>query len=237
MNLPYPQAILIDLDDTILELNTSVDKCWKIVCSRFASVTTGLTTEKLLYSIDEIRSWYWNDPERHREGRLKLLDARREMVKVALASLEVDDNALAGAIAVAYGEEMDKHMAPFPGTIETLRHLHRHKLKMALLTNGSSALQRKKIDRFDLAQYFDLILIEEEAGYGKPDQRIFLQALSQLAVDAAEAWMVGDDLERDIAGAQQAGIFTFWVDSKPIQPAIKSEVIPDRTIRSLTELI
>ena len=237
MELEYPKAILIDLDDTILEINSKVDQSWRAVCNRYASTTRGLTSAKLLTAINEVRDWYWTDPARYREGRLQLLNARREVVKLALVKLGINDEKLAVEIADAYGHEMDKHMAPFPGAIETLRHLRSKKIKLALLTNGSSALQRRKIDRFELAQYFDFILIEEESGYGKPDERIFRDALEQLGVAAADTWMVGDDLDRDIAGAKEAGIFTFWVDSKKGIDAAASPVKPDMVIRSLSELI
>jgi HAD superfamily hydrolase (TIGR01458 family) len=41
---------------------------------------------------------------------------------------------------------------------------------------------------------------------GKPDHAFFEQALSQIGVAAQDAVMVGDDIENDIAGAQQAGL-------------------------------
>ncbi|HLI71437.1 MAG TPA: TIGR01458 family HAD-type hydrolase [Ktedonobacteraceae bacterium] len=41
---------------------------------------------------------------------------------------------------------------------------------------------------------------------GKPNRAFFEQALFSLGIPAAEAVMVGDDLENDIRGAQQAGL-------------------------------
>jgi len=37
-------------------------------------------------------------------------------------------------------------------------------------------------------------------------------AMEKLSVRPEQAWMVGDDLARDIAGAQDAGIFSIWHD-------------------------
>ena len=67
--------------------------------------------------------------------------------------------------------------------------------RLALLTNGGSKGQRLKIDRFNLAMLFDVILIEGEVGFGKPDPRIYTKALAALDVPASEAWMIGDNLE------------------------------------------
>ena len=44
--------------------------------------------------VDAIRKtskWYWDDPDRHREGRLRLDAARREVVRLALRELGVED--------------------------------------------------------------------------------------------------------------------------------------------------
>jgi len=236
LHLTYPRAIFFDLDDTILALNKSVNKCWQIVCKSFAS-QVDLGPEKLLAAIDKTRTWYWGDPDRHREGRLKLYAARREMVNLALQSLGINDTTAADSLADAYGVEMEKHMVPFPGARETLEHLKRGKVLLALLTNGASEIQRRKIDRFNLAPFFNIILVEEEMGFGKPDERVFLKALHHFGLSPDQAWMVGDDLERDIDGAQKAGIFSWWVDSKDGFSSRASEIKPDRTIKAIRELL
>jgi putative hydrolase of the HAD superfamily len=166
-----------------------------------------------------------------------LYAARREVVNLALQSLGINDTAAAYGLADDYGVEMEKYTAPFPGAMETLEHWKRSKVLLALLTNGASEIQRRKIDRFGLAPLFNIILIEEEMGFGKPDERVFHKALHHFGLGPGDAWMVGDDLERDIAGAQGAGIFSFWVDyrDKGLHPS--SPIRPDRTIRLISELM
>ncbi len=67
-------------------------------------------------------------------------------------------------------------------------------------------MQRSKINRFGLADLFDLILIEGEVGFGKPDPRVYERALESLGVAAGDTWMVGDNLEWDVAEPQRQGI-------------------------------
>src|SRR5207245_470771 len=69
-------------------------------------------------------------------------------------------------------------------------------LPLALVTNGDAVQQRDKIERHDLARYFDAILIEGEFGCGKPEERVYREALRRLGVGSEGAWMVGDPLER-----------------------------------------
>ena len=49
--------------------------------------------------------------------------------------------------------------------------------------------------------------------------------------------MVGDDLERDVSGAQKSGIFGIWLDWAEKGLPDSSTVRPDRTISSLSELL
>ena len=54
-------------------------------------------------------------------------------------------------------------------------------------------------DRFHLDRFFDCIVVEGEFGCGKPDERVFRHALSTVACDACDAWMIGDNLECQVA--------------------------------------
>jgi ribonucleotide monophosphatase NagD (HAD superfamily) len=47
---------------------------------------------------------------------------------------------------------------------------------------------------------------KEATVLGKPDRAFFEQALLAIGVAADESIMVGDDIENDVAGAQQAGL-------------------------------
>lgn len=232
-----PRAILFDLDDTILADSVNGDRCWRIVCDRFAAEVPGLSPDRLMAEIDRMRTWYWSDPDRHRRGRLDLDRARQELVGLALEALGVDAPGLAGRIAHEFSALRYEAIRPFPGAIETLRRLRERGVRLALLTNGSGAAQRRKIDRFGLAPLFDCVVIEGEFGAGKPDERVYRHACDQLGVAPAEAWMVGDRLDWDVAGPQGLGILGIWVDTLGQGLPPSSPVRPDRIIRSLAELL
>ena len=108
--------------------------------------------------------------------------------------------------------EREQRVHVFPGALDTLSRWRRSGIPLALLTNGSSEFQRRKIDRFSLEPYFDAIFVEGELGFGKPDSRVFRAALAALGSDPAESWMVGDSLEADIRPALEIGLTTVWVD-------------------------
>jgi putative hydrolase of the HAD superfamily len=237
MNDPLPKAILLDLDNTILALSASADPCWQSVCERFAIQMEGVTPAELFEAIKEIRVWYWGDAKRHRRGRLNLSKARREIVAAALLRLNIDAPTLANEIADTFAREREAALQPMPGAIDALQRLRGRGVRLALITNGNAEGQRRKIERFELAERFDCIVIEGEFGVGKPDERIYRHALEALNVRPEETWMVGDNLEWDVSAPQRLGILGIWLDHAGQGLPETSQVRPDRTIRSLSELI
>ena len=123
-----------------------------------------------------------------------------------------------------------------PGAIETLEALGAAGIKLGLVTNGESLLQRSKLERFELARHFDHIQIEGEFGLGKPEEGAYRAALEALGVGADEAWMIGDNLEWEVAAPQRVGIFSIWVDAAGNGLPTGSEVKPDKIVRSVREL-
>jgi 4-nitrophenyl phosphatase len=70
---------------------------------------------------------------------------------------------------------------------------------------------------------------------GKPQPHLIHDAISRLGIDHAQAIMIGDQLETDIAAAQIAGVFAVLVETGVPNPA-SSQVIPDLIVPTLTIL-
>jgi putative hydrolase of the HAD superfamily len=232
----HPRAILLDLDDTILDDSGLVHECWRDACADYADRLRPLDATAVVEAIQTKSRWYWGDPERHRAGRLELDAARREVVRLALADMELDDVELADAIGDAYSRRRDAGMEPLPEAIDTVRWLRDSGRRLALLTNGAGPAQRKKIVRFGLADLFDVVLIEGELGFGKPDERVYHRALDALGVRASDAWMVGDNLDWDVSAPQKLGMRGVWIDVRGRGVPEHAAVRPDHVVRSLSEL-
>jgi putative hydrolase of the HAD superfamily len=233
-----PKAILFDLDDTIISFDGAADTAWKIMCNSFVKeMNTSFDEEALLDSVNEVRTWYWSDPERHRVGRLDMIQARRDIVKKSLENLGYTDLESGWRMADNYSKLQDELICMFPDARITLEKLKSQGIRMALITNGTSEKQRSKIDRFCLSGFFEFCLIEGEVGFGKPDVRVFEIALEKLGLDAGNVWMVGDNLTWDIEAPQKLGIYSIWNDHGKKGLLAQATVKPDRIINSISELI
>ena len=70
---------------------------------------------------------------------------------------------------------------------------------------------------------------------GKPSAAYFEAALEALDAEPPLTWMVGDDLERDIAGAQRFGLKTVLLRTGKFRPDTleRSTIVPDAVLSSI----
>lgn len=79
---------------------------------------------------------------------------------------------------------------------------------LAALSDGQSAWALPELRAAGLEKFFSPILISGNAGFRKPDPRLFESVLDQLNLRPEEAVFVGNDMYRDIYGANKAGMRT-----------------------------
>jgi putative hydrolase of the HAD superfamily len=234
--LAASSALLLDLDDTILDDRSGLAGAWQAATELIASRHADLGRPALSAAIDDSTRWFWSDPERERRGRLDLLAARREIVARALAQVGCEDAETCELAARRFTEQRERAQRLADGALAALVRLRRRFPRMALVTNGAAAPQRAKIQRFGLAGYFDHIQIEGEFGLGKPEPRVFEHVLRMLGREPSECLMVGDNWHADVLGALALGLHAAWIDvagqGQPPSPAPRAHA----RVRSLAEL-
>ena len=132
-------------------------------------------------------------------------------------------------------EDCEHLVTSFEGCAETLA-LLRDRYTLGVITNGPTAIQRRKYDALGFDGHIrpDLFLPSEAVGYHKPDPRIFHHALEIAGVSPDEAIMVGDWLPVDVTGAQDAGMRGIWFN--PHGRRVPEGPAPDAVIQCYDEL-
>jgi putative hydrolase of the HAD superfamily len=235
-----PRAILFDLDETILTFGRRQEQLVS-VARGFIPPGEAIDAEALARTVETHLTAFWADEARHKSWRFRLADARRAVVADAFAELSAAGAAsLTREAAHRFADEFqalrEQRIRPFPGAIETIDALRAQDVRLALITNGASEVQRAKIERFDLARRFDHVQVEGECGFGKPEPRAYRHALAALGAEVHEAWIVGDNLEWEVAAPQRLGLYAVWCDPYEVGLPPGAAATPDRIIRSLTEL-
>jgi putative hydrolase of the HAD superfamily len=229
------KAVLLDLDDTLLDYSSGVEDCWTATCVACCP-ETGVDAAGLIAALRPARRWFWDDPERHRRERVDMLGAWQKIVMHAMERLGPVDAGLAAAIARDFAARRRARERLFPEALAVLETFRRGGIPLGLVTNGDVRFQRDKIERHGLGPFFDVIVIESEFGAGKPDEAVYRHALDVLRTPATDACMVGDHLVWDVEGAQRVGITGIWIDREAAGLPADTSIRPDRIIRSLKEL-
>lgn len=108
--------------------------------------------------------------------------------------------------------------------------------RLGVVTNGSTLVQQAKVDRVGLRPHVDVIVDSEAAGHRKPDRRIFEIAASELGVQLGpQGWMIGDRLDKDIAGGAAAGLQTIWISQGEPLPAAADR--PTHVVATIMEAL
>jgi putative hydrolase of the HAD superfamily len=227
------RALLLDLDDTLLDYSGGVDGCWAGAC---ADAAGGMAQGPLVAALAETRRSFWSDPEHNRRRRVDMLGAWTSIATGALERCGGDPR-LGAAIAEAFAARRRAVMQLFPDARRFLTALRDRGLPLGLVTNGDAREQRAKIERHGLAPFFGAIVIEGEFGAGKPDAAVYATALAALGVvPGPDVWMVGDHLEFDVAGPQRLGLRAAWLDRPGAGVPAGTGVRPDRIVRGLDEV-
>lgn len=124
---------------------------------------------------------------------------------------------------------------PRPGAVEALRHVKRRGLKVALVTNVLWRTQADVLADWESFGFteIDAVATSLDVGRYKPHPAMFERALADLGVDGAEAVMVGNSREADIAPAKRLGLRAVLVRSADTST---SGVEPDAIVTEMTEL-
>ena len=228
------RALLVDLDDTLLDYSGGADTCWEAACDAAAPE---VERTALLGALLDARQWFWSDPARHRRERVDMLGAWTKIAARALDACGCASADTAAAVAQVYAERRRASWRLFPEAAAFLTELRTRGVPLALVTNGDARHQRHKIERHDLARWFEAILIEGEMGYGKPEEAVYREALRRLGVNARDAWMIGDHLEFDVAAPQRLGLRGVWVDRAGTGLPPDADVRPHLIVRDLSAML
>jgi putative hydrolase of the HAD superfamily len=189
------EAIIFDLDGTLLDRDTSVE--------RFISVQYDRLTEHLCHI-----------PKPDYITRFIELDCHGHVWKDKVYQELVVEFAITGiswrSLLEDYEMQFQHHCVPFQFLTEMLNELKDRGYLLGIITNGREQFQARAIDGLGIRDYFDTILISEIEGVRKPQVEIFQRAIDRLGVSAPNSIFVGDHPEADIIGAKGANMQTIW---------------------------
>jgi len=230
------KAILFDFADTLIRTEKfDYDLCLKKTQESLANDNVTIPYEEFRKIYFDIRNRLYKEAEdslREPEFCLRLT----ETLKHFGYSFKPKDAVIvrsADAFADAFVQMMQ--MEPYvPKLLQQLK--TEDKYKIGLVSNFAySPAVKKTLERFDLAKYFDALIISGDVGWRKPSLKIFKKALQALHAKASETVFIGDSPRHDIEGAKNSNMRTILVKKASINED-EGFGNPDRRILELKEL-
>ena len=209
------RGVVFDFDDTLADSTGVHERVWPAVVAALCRHVPRLDAAVFLERYDALMERHY---ERLLRGEVDFAGFRRDRLAAAIAPwADVDDELFRDyqAVKARVVDDLRLHA----DAVATIRHLRAAGIRVGLLTNGPSALQRRKLAVTGIEVEHDAVGISEELGAHKPAAAAFEAVLELLGCSADEAAMVGDSLANDITGALASGFaHVVWVSSAEAEP-------------------
>jgi phosphoglycolate phosphatase len=183
-----PRVVMFDLDGTLVDsvpdLAVAVDK----MLADLGRPPAG---------IEAVRIWIGN--------------GAKVLVRRALANdlehAQVDDAEAAQALELFMDHYGGSHALTrvYPGVAQTLKWLHKKRVKMALITNKPERFVAPLLDELGLGHYFKWIIGGDTLPQQKPDPAALLFVMKMANARPRHALFVGDS-RSDVLAARAAGV-------------------------------
>lgn len=222
-------AVLFDVDGTLFDRDRAQQETCRVLIKTFPDLFANISPENAM------RAFQKSDEEATRrfDNGEGFEISRTGRMNHFLSLLQLDTN-YADAVNRVYVEKYPLADVPIDNAREVVTNLAK-RFRLGAISNGIPDVQYQKLKTLGIDRFMHCVVLSEEFGIRKPDERIFHRALEEIKTDAGRSVYVGDSFTRDVIGAKNAGMMAVWFnpenDSAPEHP-----VRPDYVIHRLAEL-
>jgi putative hydrolase of the HAD superfamily len=222
-------AVLFDLDDTLLDAETA----WRSGVERLLARCPQV--DRIVARTAWDTAFEQNFPL-YLAGEMTFAECQAARMRswAALVDVAVPD----GAELDWFGDYLAGYSAGWvafpdvPGCLAALGGV-----RFGVITNGDSAQQRAKITALGLTEVFTTVVASADIGIAKPDPRIFLHAARQLGTVPERCAFVGDRHDTDALAAAAVGMKGIWLNrvGAPV-PCAPESAEPGGTVTEIATL-
>lgn len=223
---PRYQTVLLDADNTLFDFTRAED----LAVDWLLSSLSLPPEEKPRYLRINRAMWKKGD----------LGEITQEALVVERFRLFLEEtgvNADPAEVNRAYLAKVAECSALLPGAMELCRDLAKV-CRLAIVTNGVTMVQKKRLAESGLSPYISGLYISQEMGWRKPQRQLFEAVFAKMGLhegDKPRTVMVGDNLLSDIRGGQNFGLDTIWLAPEGAETN-GAEVVPTYTAHALPDV-
>jgi putative hydrolase of the HAD superfamily len=222
--------LIFDIDDTLYDqLQPFYLSCKTIIPNLTARTAEQLFVLSRKYS----DQWF----EQVRKGRISYKEMQRNRLIQAFKEKNINIMIRQADLIQKNYLNQQKRIDLLPQIRELFNEASRNKLKMGVITNGSSQHQRMKIKQLNLQKWIneENMLVSDDVGCAKPNPAIFKILEQRMQLNRSETYYIGDSFENDVMGAKSAGWKSIWLNHRHHKG--KNVYIPDYVIHHVNDLL
>ena len=230
------KKILFDLDNTLID----DDENRKYAIKRILIKRNEEPNNKRIDNFIKLDNQFWKDRAegkivdpyefKTKEEKIEWIRTQRFLKYFKNISFEEASN-----INDEYIKYLSKNIIPINNAQSIIKYLHEKNYEIYIITNGPTKAVKNKLKKVNVLKYITSIFTAEEAGNMKPHHEFFEKFFEKINDYKKEDMLIiGDELEKDVAGGNQSGIDSCWLNMKKIKN--DTEFKPTHEIYDLIEL-
>ncbi|AGL19898.1 HAD-superfamily hydrolase [Actinoplanes sp. N902-109] len=195
--------MLLDLDGTLVDHEAAAESGLRAWLPTIGQPVTPETLARW-HDLEEIHLAAW------RAGTISFLEQRRRRLRDFLGTAAADEEV--DATYAGYLTQYEAAWRAYDDVVPALQALQAAGIPTAVLTNGATVQQHKKLARTGLAALVGPVFTVEDLGVAKPLPEAFLGVCQRWGLAPADVLSVGDNYEFDVVAARAAGLNAVHLD-------------------------
>jgi len=195
--------LFFDLDHTLWDFDRNTSEAIKEIYKIFNfSKWDIFSFEDFMAIFQEVNNYLW---DKFNHGLIDRMELRNSRFNLILEKLGVNEKEVPDGIG-------EKYLQIAPVKPNVILHAHeilaylRPNYQMHIISNGFDDVQHTKLKASKIHGYFDIIITSDSSIHRKPQKGIFEFAMEKAGATRANAIMIGDNIDTDIIGAQNASM-------------------------------
>ncbi|MDC6482184.1 haloacid dehalogenase type II [Pelagibacteraceae bacterium] len=213
------KAIVFDAYGTLFDVNSAAEKCKGKIGDKWEGFANFWRTTQLEYT------WLRSLMKRHKDFWQVTEDSLDKSMKTFSVDSSMKNELL----------DLYKKLSPYSEVKGVLSSLKEKKYKLAILSNGTSALLNELVKSNNLENIFDDLFSVEEVGIYKPDSKVYDMPIKKYQIKADEIAFLSANTW-DVSGGGNYGYNAIWVNrNKSIFDNLDYK--PKNEVSNLTQLV
>lgn len=216
-------TILLDLDETLCDTTGANNKALDKLTQKFlAFFPTQSELQAQHFANAYLKGIYRELDQRYQSLLLPIIDEKQfrlKLIKLILNDMDIYhfNNNQVDQLQTCFDDARMQFFDFFPQIETWIKELRKH-FTLGVITNGPVFSQQAKVNRVQLRDKVDFVIIGGEEPEQKPAKSIFDKALKLAKCSPESAIHIGDSLSADIQGANNAGIQSIWISHDQVLP-------------------